>query len=68
MAPNQEQMKAVELVLNRHNVLIYGGIGTGKTFTSIKCIKELKAQKKLVYVTATTGVASLNLGGMYVQM
>ena len=67
MSPNSEQMEAIDLVLKGHNVLIYGGIGTGKTFTSIKCIRDLKAQKKLVHVTATTGLASLHLKGKEIK-
>ena len=54
--------KILERINNKQNVLIVGAGGCGKSFTLINLVQILKEQDKSVYVTATTGVAALNLG------
>ena len=54
---NEDQKRAVEMALHGHSFLLTGQAGTGKTFTTIQIIKELKKMKKKVLVCAYTGIA-----------
>jgi len=58
-----EQKRALELARKGHNLFITGGAGTGKTFILKEIIRELEDKGKHVAVTASTGVATVNLGG-----
>lgn len=49
-------------VLNNKNIFITGGAGVGKSYTIKKLYKDLSESMK-VYITATTGIASINIGG-----
>ncbi|XP_062616249.1 uncharacterized protein LOC134277961 [Saccostrea cucullata] len=53
--------KAYHNALEGHSFIITGQCGTGKTYLLRRIIKDLK-QKKVTAVTATTGMASLQLG------
>ena len=52
------QERAIYLALRGHNILITGFPGTGKSFTVIELAKQLKAVRKNVVVTTTTGIAA----------
>ena len=57
-----EQQNVVQLAINtQQNILLTGLAGSGKTLTTKKL---LEVTPKKVMVTATTGVAALNLGGV----
>lgn len=58
---SEEQVKALEAVKEKKNVFITGSAGVGKSFLLNQILKELK--HKIVYVTASTGVAACNIGG-----
>ena len=60
-----QQSRAVELALDGHNVVITGGIRCGKTLTICEVIARLKAAGKNVAVTASTGLASQQIKGLY---
>lgn len=63
---NPEQRRCVDLALSQQVKRMYigGNAGTGKSFVLRCMIQELRALKKMnVAVTATTGIAALNIGG-----
>lgn len=62
MSLNQKQLEAVEKLKQGENVLLIGQAGTGKS----KLLKELSTllPTKNVYITSTTGISALNIGGI----
>lgn len=54
-----------QVVKHKRSVFITGGAGTGKTFLLREIIKKLPAHS--TFVTATTGIAALQLGGSTVH-
>jgi ATP-dependent DNA helicase PIF1 len=61
---NKGQMRAIELAMSGRNVLICGVAGTGKTEVIKRVNKKLQAKGVRVGMTATTGLAAANIGGM----
>jgi len=60
------QKKALYSVLQGENVLICGPAGTGKSLL-VKLIRKFLPRKhpnSCLYVTASTGIAAINIGGM----
>ena len=64
---NVKQLIALNEVKNGHNLLLLGQSGTGKSHLVCTIEQELKKGGKTVTVTGTTGVASLNIGGITVH-
>ena len=64
---NAKQKLAVEQTMNGENILITGPAGTGKSFTIKYIIELLKAQKKIIGLTATTGTAAFIIGGQTIH-
>eukprot|EP00605_Chrysophyceae_sp_TOSAG23-4_P000051 GSChrysophyteH1.ASY1.ANO1.53.1 assembled CDS len=63
---NEEQSKAAARAIHdRSNLFITGSAGTGKSFLLRYIVQELKSKygESAVAVTATTGIAAVNLGG-----
>lgn len=58
-ALNKDQARVVDLVRSGRNVFITGSGGTGKSFLVKALVKEFKD----IHLTATTGVAAVNIGG-----
>jgi len=58
-----EGMAIIEAVKQRKNILITGGGGVGKTYLNNK-IKQLFSH---VYMTATTGIAAMHIGGVTIH-
>ena len=61
------QRKVLEKALKGHNLLILGKSGTGKSFLIKEIEKGLAQQSINVKVTASTGIASLNIGGQTIH-
>jgi ATP-dependent DNA helicase PIF1 len=64
---NAEQRQCVELVLAGHNVFLTGSAGTGKSFTLAALTSALRDAGKRVEVTASTGIAAVNIGGVTIH-
>jgi ATP-dependent DNA helicase PIF1 len=64
---NTKQQLAVESVLNGENIFITGPGGTGKSFTIKYIIELLKTHNKNYGLTATTGTASVLIGGQTIN-
>jgi len=64
---NNKQRLAVEQTMNGENILITGPAGTGKSYTIKYIIELLKANKKTVGLTATTGTAAFIIGGQTIH-
>lgn len=60
---DEMQSKALKLVQDGENIFLTGKAGTGKSWTTGQIVKELNRRNKLVYVTAPTGIAAVNVGG-----
>jgi len=60
---NSEQEAAVRYALKGKNMFLSGSAGSGKSFTLRTVIKRLRESGKIVEVTATTGVAAVQVGG-----
>lgn len=60
------QQEAYDAMLSGRNVFLTGGAGSGKSFLLKKFIKEFKELhgNNSVAVTAPTGIAALNVGGI----
>ncbi|ESL10270.1 PIF1 helicase-like protein [Trypanosoma rangeli SC58] len=59
-----EQRRAVELALQRRNLFVTGGAGTGKSLVIREIVRQMRQDgRRSVFVTATTGVAALNVRG-----
>ena len=64
---NTRQKLAVDSVLNGENIFITGPGGTGKSFTIKYIVNLLKENKKNYGLTATTGTASVLIGGQTIN-
>ena len=61
---NEEQLTAAERAMNGKSVFITGSAGTGKSYLLRYIIQQLQHEfGKKVAVTASTGIAAVNLGG-----
>lgn len=60
---NSSQVEALDLVDRGFNVFITGGAGCGKSFL----LRALREKYKELVITASTGVAALNVGGQTVH-
>lgn len=58
-----DQQRVYDRAMEGENLLITGAAGTGKSFTIEQIIKGLQRQGKRVAITASTGIAGLNVGG-----
>ncbi|QRV89235.1 ATP-dependent DNA helicase PIF1 [Ceratobasidium sp. AG-Ba] len=58
-----EQNHVLEMVLDGENVFFTGSAGTGKSVLLREIIRQLQNEGKNVAVTASTGIAAINIGG-----
>lgn len=59
-----QQQAAMRSVMQGNNTLIVGKAGTGKSTMIRTLVQELKKQHRTVAVTAMTGMAASNIGGI----
>ncbi|CAG2199801.1 PIF1 [Mytilus edulis] len=67
MVLTEDQRYILEKALKGHSMVVLGQSGTGKSFLVKEIAKELRKTGKLVQITATTGIASVNIGGKTVH-
>ena len=62
LSPSQQ--RAFESVMHGQNVFITGNAGSGKSFLIKRIIKALSERRRRGVLTASTGIASWNIGGV----
>jgi len=60
---SKEQNDVLNLILKGKSVFLTGSAGTGKSFLLKRITQELKKKNIQVAVTASTGLAAVNIGG-----
>lgn len=58
------QMKAIQLALDGKNMFLTGKAGTGKSWVTKKIVNKFN---KSIHVTAPTGIAAINVGGVTIN-
>ena len=58
---------ATDAILKGHDVCVLGQPDTGKTHLLLKIANVLNSKGKRVIKTASTGIASLNVGGQTIH-
>jgi len=61
------QAQALDILKSGANVFLTGAPGSGKTHTIGQFVEWLRSQKKTVGITASTGIAATQLGGVTVH-
>jgi ATP-dependent DNA helicase PIF1 len=64
---SEEQQRVVKDVLLQKNVLMHGRAGTGKSMTLERIMRVLSSYDKVCVLTAFTGAAAINIGGMTIH-
>ena len=63
----QKQTEAIQRAINGENLFITGKAGTGKSWTVMQIIKQLKESKKRIACVAPTGIAANNIDGVTIH-
>ncbi len=50
-------------ILNSNNLFLSGGAGVGKSYLTLKVIKDIQAKDKSVIPLGSTGISAVNIGG-----
>jgi ATP-dependent exoDNAse (exonuclease V) alpha subunit len=58
-----EQQEALDAAMAGRSCFLTGPAGGGKSFVTKKIVQALRAQRKVVAVTGSTGIAAVNIGG-----
>ncbi|PRP89664.1 DNA repair and recombination protein [Planoprotostelium fungivorum] len=64
---SEEQNEIYQAILSGQNIFFTGSAGTGKTFLLRKIRNGLEQRGKKVAVTAPTGIAAVNVGGVTIH-
>lgn len=64
---SKKQREVLQLVMDGHNCFITGPAGVGKSFLIRSIISALENRGKTVALTAPTGIAAVNIGGMTIH-
>jgi len=62
---SEQQLRALDLVLKGKSIFFTGSAGTGKSTLLMRIIEILP--QKTTFVTAATGMAAINIGGMTIH-
>lgn len=60
---SKEQLKFLNIAKEGKNMFLTGDAGTGKSYLLMEIIKSLRLKHEGVIVTASTGIAAVNIGG-----
>ncbi|KAF5986177.1 atp-dependent dna helicase pif1 [Fusarium coicis] len=60
----EEQQDLLDLIMSGRNVFFTGSAGCGKSTVLKAAVKKLRAQSKVVHITAPTGRAALRVNGV----
>lgn len=60
---NEDQKRAFDLLISEDNVFLSGQAGTGKSYV-LNCYLKFIEKSKNVIITAPSGVAAINVGGV----
>ncbi|KAL7542647.1 hypothetical protein ACHAXR_011953 [Thalassiosira sp. AJA248-18] len=61
------QLKAIELAKDGKNLFLTGEAGCGKSWATKRIVKCFNGNDKTIFVTAPTGIAAINIGGMTIH-
>ena len=61
------QMKAIKLASDGENIFLTGRAGTGKSWVTKKIVDKFCKENKIIHVTAPTGIAAINVGGVTIN-
>ena len=64
---SEEQSRALRAAREGSNLFISGGAGVGKSFVTNLIVQELKKMHKRVHITASTGIAAVNVSGQTIH-
>jgi len=62
-----EQKRAIEMVMSGRNTFVTGAAGTGKSHLIRNLVKRLQEANKQVRLTASTGMAAVNISGVTIH-
>lgn len=61
------QNKAIQLGLNGKNIFLTGKAGTGKSWTTRQMLKQFERKRRIMHVTAPTGIAAIQSHGITIN-
>jgi len=62
------QLKAIQLASEGKNIFLTGKAGTGKSWVTKKIVQKFRTKlDKTIHVTAPTGIAAINVGGVTIN-
>jgi len=64
---DERQMQAIQLASEGKNIFLTGKAGTGKSWVTKKIVNKFNKDNKIIHVTAPTGIAAINVGGITIN-
>ena len=64
---SEQQARALQAALQGKNIFVTGGAGVGKSFVTNLIVKKLKESGRTVQITASTGIAAVNVNGQTIH-
>ena len=61
------QVKAIQLASEGKNMFLTGKAGTGKSWVTTKIVEKFQKSHQTIHVTAPTGIAAINVGGVTIN-
>ena len=64
---SEQQARALQAAMEGRNIFVTGGAGVGKSFVTNLIVKKLKESGRTVQITASTGIAAVNVSGQTIH-
>ena len=64
---SEQQARALQAAMQGKNIFVTGGAGVGKSFVTNLIVKKLKESGRTVQITASTGIAAVNVNGQTIH-